>query len=39
MIDEKCENKGCSNAATKITTTETRFIQICSECYYDKYKS
>ena len=38
-MDEKCENKGCNNIAQKITTTETRFIQVCSACYYNKYKS
>ena len=34
-----CENKDCSNIADKITTIDTRFIQVCSECYYKKYKS
>ena len=35
---EVCEVKGCENEATRITSTETRFIQICDECWEEKYR-
>jgi hypothetical protein len=37
-IEDKCEMPDCSNKAEKLTSTETKFIQICGDCYQDKYK-
>ncbi len=40
MIDsDKCEIPNCANEATRITTSQTRYINICDECWHDKYKS
>ena len=39
MTQEKCEIKGCRNDATRITSTETKYILICDSCYDDKYRS
>ena len=38
-MSEKCENKGCEKEATKLTTTETKYIYVCADCYNKKYKS
>ncbi len=39
QIEDKCEVAGCENKAEKLTSTDTKFIQICGDCYQDKYKS
>lgn len=36
--EEKCEVKGCGNPATRITSTETKYILICDSCWSDKYR-
>ena len=36
---EKCEIKGCENEATRISSTETKYIIICDDCWHDKYKN
>ena len=36
---EKCEIKGCENDATRISSTETKYIVICDDCWHDKYKN
>lgn len=33
-----CEIKDCNNQAERITSTETKIIQVCIECYNKKYK-
>lgn len=37
--EEKCEVLGCENKAARITTTETKFIMICQECFEEKYRA
>jgi len=37
--EEKCEVLGCTNKAARITTTETKFIMICQECFEEKYRA
>jgi|688.fasta_scaffold29875_7 hypothetical protein len=37
-IEDKCEMPDCSNKAEKLTSTETKFIQVCGDCYQAKYK-
>lgn len=39
MIQEVCEVSGCSNPATRITSTETKYIVICDPCWDLKYRS
>lgn len=36
--NEICEVSGCDNKAARITTTETKFIMICQECFEAKYR-
>ena len=36
---EKCEVKGCENEATRISSTETKYIMICDDCWHEKYKN
>ena len=38
MTQESCEVGGCSNTATRITSTETKFILICETCFDLKYR-
>jgi hypothetical protein len=33
-----CEIKDCNSQAERITSTETKIIQVCIECYNKKYK-
>lgn len=35
---EICEMKGCENEATRITSTETKYIVICNDCWHEMYK-
>ena len=37
-LEEKCQMAGCARIATRITTTETKYIVICEECWHDKYR-
>ena len=37
-LSDKCEINGCENQASRITATDSKYIQVCSECYQDKYK-
>lgn len=38
-LDEMCGISGCSNPATRITSTETNFILICDAHFDEKYRS
>lgn len=33
-----CEVQGCGGNAERITSTETKMIQVCVDCYNQKYK-
>ncbi len=35
---ERCEMKGCDNESTRFTSTESKFIFICDDCWHEKYK-
>lgn len=37
-IVEYCEIDGCSRVAEHMTSTESKFIQVCKDCYNKKYK-
>ena len=37
--EDRCETPGCENKAEKLTSTETKYIQVCGDCYQEKYKS
>ena len=37
-ILEVCETPNCNNPAEHITSTESKFIQVCKDCYNKKYK-
>ncbi len=37
-ILDKCETSGCDQPAERITSTETKIIQVCRECFSKKYK-
>ena len=37
-LTEKCEIKGCQNEASRMTSTETKFIMICDDCWHEKYR-
>lgn len=39
MTDNKCEIKDCNNAAKRITTTETKYIEVCDNCWHKLYKA
>ncbi len=38
-MTDLCENKDCLKPAKYITTNETKYVYLCSDCYVDKYKS
>ena len=38
MAQNKCEIEGCNNIATHLTSTESKYIEICADHYNDKYK-
>ena len=38
MDQNKCQIEGCNNEATHLTSTETKYIEICSDHYNEKYK-
>lgn len=35
---EQCEIEGCLKEATRITSTETRYIVVCEECWHERYR-
>jgi len=35
---EKCEVENCENEASRMTATDSKYIQVCSDCYWEKYK-
>jgi hypothetical protein len=37
-LEEVCEIAGCSKQATRITSTETKYIVVCEDCWHDRYK-
>lgn len=36
--EDKCEVPGCENEASRITTTEVKYVQVCTDCFNRKYK-
>ena len=38
MFNNLCQVAGCKNPATRITTTETAYIEVCDDCFHRKYK-
>ena len=38
MQDNICQIENCNNTAERITSTETKYIEICSDCWNEKYK-
>jgi hypothetical protein len=38
MTEDLCEIVGCNRPASRITTTETRYVSVCNDCYSKKYK-
>jgi hypothetical protein len=38
MFKEICEIDGCDRNATHLTTTETKYIQICTYHFNEKYR-
>jgi len=38
MDQNKCEMAGCDKPATHLTSTETKFIEICKDHWHEKYK-
>ena len=35
---DQCEMKDCKNEASRITSTETKYIVICDSCWHIRYK-
>jgi hypothetical protein len=33
-----CEIAGCEKTASRMTTTESKYIMICDDCWHQKYK-
>ena len=40
MVDilDLCEIQGCNNQAKHVTSTESKIIQVCKDCYCKIYK-
>lgn len=38
MEPNRCQMDGCDKEATHLTSTETQYIEICSDHYNEKYK-
>jgi hypothetical protein len=38
MIDGKCNVKDCNNVSSKVTSTDSSYIEVCDDCFYEKYK-
>ena len=37
-LEDVCEMRGCERIASRITSTETKYIFICDQCWNDKYR-
>jgi hypothetical protein len=37
-LEDICEMAGCSNKATRITSTETKYVVVCEKCWHDRYR-
>ena len=37
-LGEVCEVAGCSKIASRLTTTETKYIVVCDDCWNNKYR-
>ena len=35
---EICEMKGCEKEAARLTSTETKYIVICDDCWHERYR-
>ena len=38
MAQNKCEIPGCDRPATHLTSTESKYIEVCTDHYNEKYK-
>jgi hypothetical protein len=38
MTNTQCEIKDCNKPATRLTTTESSYIEICEDHWYEKYR-
>ncbi len=38
-LEEVCEMAGCNNTATRLTSTETKYITICEDCWHQRYRN
>jgi len=38
MGQNNCEVAGCNNPATHLTSTESKYIEICTDHWYEKYR-
>ena len=36
---DECEMPNCHNEVNRVTSTETRYIFICDDCWHAKYKN
>ena len=36
--EEVCEMAGCERMASRITSTESKYVVICDTCWHEKYK-
>jgi hypothetical protein len=36
--EEVCEITGCNNSVSRMTSTESKYIMICENCWHEKYK-
>ena len=34
-----CVECGCENEATRISSTESKYVMICDDCWHEKYKN
>jgi hypothetical protein len=39
VLEDTCEMAGCTEIATRITSTETKYITICEECWHKIYRN
>ena len=37
-LGEICEMAGCSKTASRLTTSETKYIVVCDDCWNNKYR-
>ena len=37
-LKDVCEIAGCEKSASRMTTTESKYIMICDDCWHQKYK-